>query len=188
MKRYLRHLLFGLVVLLALLFGLMLGKGGSISGLWAEAQSLFSREKYQLNLNDPVLKAALPQPDPLAGLPDSPLNDILKHDLTPEQQTEIVGQMLLDYWTNVRSLPNGNWDEIRDQLAGKNKKEVALVPKEHPALSTNTFRRKPDEPGIHLHVISSSGCAFQLIYEGPDKQPFTDDDQIRNYPPDLEFK
>ena len=188
LTKLLRPLLFSVVVLLAVLFGLMLGKGGGIAGLWADVQSLFGREKYQLDPNDPVLKAGLPQPDPLAGLPDSPLNDFLKPNLTPEQQTEIVGQMLLDYWTNVRSLPNGTWDEIRDQLAGKNKKEVALVPKEHPAMTTNTFRRKPDEPGIHLHVISSSGCAFQLIYEGPDKQPFTDDDQIRNYPPDMEFK
>ncbi len=187
-KRLLRPLLFVLIVLLAVLFGLMLGKGGGIAELWTDVQNLFGREKYQLDPNDPVLKAGLPQPDPLAGIPDGPLNELLRPDLTPEQQTQIVGQMLLDYWTNVRSLPNGTWEEIREQLAGKNKKDLAFVPKEHPAMTTNTFRRKPDEPGIHLHVISSSGCAFQLIYEGPDKQPFTDDDQIRNYPPDLVFK
>jgi hypothetical protein len=186
-KRYLRLLAFTVLLILAALFGLMLGKGGGIAGLWADIRSLFPSESYKLDPSDPVLKAGLPAPDPLVGLPDGPLNDLLKPDLTPEQQTEIVGQLLMDYWTNVRSLPNGTWEEIREQLAGRNKKDLALVPKEHPVMATNTFRRKADEPGIHLHVISSSGCAFQLIYEGPDKQPFTDDDQIRNYPPDLEF-
>jgi hypothetical protein len=41
---------------------------------------------------------------------------------------------------------------------------------------------------IHLHVISSSGCAFQLIYEGPDQLPFTEDDRVTNFPPDLKFE
>ncbi|GEP43341.1 hypothetical protein [Brevifollis gellanilyticus] len=189
MKRFLRPILFGLALLLAVLFGLIMGKGGGISGLWADIQSLFGKQSYKLDPSDPVLKAGLPEPDPLAGLPDGPLNELLKPDLTPEQQTQVVGQMLIDYWTSVRSLPDGGtWEEIREQLAGKNRKELALVPKEHPALATNTFRPKPDAPGIHLHVISSSGCAFQLIYEGPDKLPYTDDDLIRNFPPDLEFK
>lgn len=188
MKRYLRPLAFTALLILAVLFGLMLGKGGGLAGLWADMKSMFGRESYQLNPNDPVLKAGLPQPDPAAGLPDSPLNDFLKPDLTPQEQTQIVGQMLIDYWTSVRSLPGGTWEEIREQLAGKNKKELALVPKGHPALATDTFRQKPGASGIHLHVISSSGCAFQLIYDGPDKQPFTDDDLIRNYPPDLKFE
>lgn len=188
MNKLLRPLLFTLALVLALLLGLMLGQGNGVAGFWSDLRGWLGKANYRLDPNDPVLKAGLPEPDPLAGLPDGPLNEFLKPDLTPEQQTEIVGQMLLDYWTNVRSLPNGTWDEIRGQLAGKNKKELALVPADHPALATNTFRRKPDEPGIHLHVISSSGCAFQLIYEGPDKQPFTDDDLIRNFPPDLEFK
>lgn len=188
MKKLLRPLGFGGLLLMAVLFGLMLGKGGGLAGLWEDVRGLWTRPVKGIDPNDPVLKAGLPEPDPLAGLPDSPLNELLKPDLTPEQQTQVVGQMLIDYWTSVRSLPNGTWEEVRDQLAGHNKKQVALVPKEHPALATNTFRAKPDAPGIHLHVISGSGCAFQLIYEGPDKQPFTDDDLVRNFPPDLEFK
>ena len=77
MKRYLRPFAFAALLIFAVLLGLMLGKGGGIAGLWADVQSLFGREKYQLDPNDPVLKAGLPQPDPLAGLPDSPLNDFL---------------------------------------------------------------------------------------------------------------
>lgn len=188
MKKLLRPLGLAGLLLMAVLFGLMLGKGGGLAGLWEDVRSLWAHPVKGLDPNDPVLKAGLPEPDPLAGLPDSPLNELLKPDLTPEQQTQVVGQMLIDYWTSVRSLPNGSWDEVREQLAGHNKKQVALVPKEHPALATNTFRAKPDAPGIHLHVISGSGCAFQLIYEGPDRQPFTDDDLVRNFPPDLEFK
>lgn len=188
MKRLLRPLAFGFLLLLAVLLGLMLGKGGGVAGLWADLKSLFGQETYRLDPNDPVLKAALPVPDPAAGLPPNPLNDLLKPDLTPEQQTGIIGQMLIDYWTTVRSLPNGNWDDVCAQLAGANRKKLALVPQEHPALKGDAFHSTPDSPGIRLHVISSSGCAFQLIYDGPDKQPYTDDDLIRNFPPDLEFK
>ncbi len=188
MKRLLRPLLFGLVILLALVIGLMLGQGGGIAGLWADVKSLFSQTSYKLDPNDPVLQAGLPIPDPAAGLPPGPLNDLLKPDLTPEQQTTVVGQMLIDYWTTVRSLPNGTWDEICAQLAGANGKKLALVPREHPALKNDAFRSSPESPGIRLHVISSSGCAFQLIYDGPDGQPYTDDDLVRNFPPDLQFK
>ncbi len=55
-------------------------------------------------------------------------------------------------------------------------------------MTTNAFRRQSDEPIIHWQVISSSGCDFQPIDEGPEQQPFTNDDLTRNYPPDLEFK
>ncbi len=169
------------------MIGLMLGKGSTWSGLWDDARSLWARKTPGVHPNDAVWKATLPKPDPLAGLPEGPLNELLKPELTPEQQTEIVGRMLIDYWTSVRSLPSGSWDEIREQLAGRNRQELNLVPKEHPALATGAFRRSAEEPGIHLHVVSSSGCAFQLIHEGPDKQPYTDDDWIRNFPPDLKF-
>lgn len=131
--------------------------------------------------------AKLPLPDPTAGLPDSPLNDLLKPGLTPQEQTSVVGQMLIDYWTTVRSLPNGTWEETCDQLAGANARRLTLVPREHPALGKSSFSSSPDGPGIRLHVISSSGCAFQLIYDGPDGEPYTADDLIRNFPPDLKF-
>jgi hypothetical protein len=51
-------------------------------------------------------------------------------------------------------------------------------------MTTNMFRRKSAEPGIHLQVISSSRRAIQLTDEGKDQQPFTGDDRIRNYLPD----
>lgn len=187
LKRLLRPLLLGLALLVAVLIGLMLGKGGGLSGLRDDVRSLWVAKTPGIDPNDPVWKATLPQPDPLAGLPEGPLNELWKPGLTPQQQTEVVGRMLIDYWTSVRSLPNGSWDEMREQLAGRNRKELLLVPKEHPALATGAFRSSPEAPGIHLHVISSSGCAFQLIHEGPDKQPYTDDDLIRNFPPDLKF-
>lgn len=188
MSRSLRFLVFAVVLVFAVLFGLMLGKGGGVAGLWADLQSLVSGKTASLDPNDPALKASLPKPDPAAGLPPNPLNDLLKPDLTPEQQTDIVGQMLVDYWTTVRSLPNGTWEEVCAQLAGANRKKLAFIPKEHPALSGEAFRSAPEAPGIRLHVISSSGCAFQLIYDGPDGQPYTDDDLVRNFPPNLQFK
>lgn len=188
MKRFLRPFLFILLLGMAVLFGLMLGKGGGMVGLWSDIQNLLVDQVPSLDPNDPALKASLPVPDPAAGLPPNPLNDLLKPDLTPEQQTGIVGQMLMDYWTNVRALPNGTWEEVCAQLAGANRKKLAFIPKEHPALTKDAFRSSPAAPGIRLHVISSSGCAFQLIYDGPDGKPYTEDDLVRNFPPDLQFK
>jgi hypothetical protein len=187
-KRFGKVLLFGGIVVLAVLFGLFLGSKGSASNLWLDLQSLLGRKTVPpAPAEDPALKAGLPAPDPTAGLPPSPLNGLLKPGLTPEEQTSIVGQMLIDYWTNTHTLPNGTWEEICAQLSGSNPKKLALVPRQHPALGKDAFAPSPDGPGIRLHVISSSGCAFQLIYDGPDHQPYTDDDLVRNFPPDLKF-
>jgi hypothetical protein len=125
-------------------------------------------------------------PDPAANLPPGPLNAFLQPGLTPEQQTDILGHLLLDYWASVRSLPAGTWEETRAALAGANPKGLALVPPDHPAYGPDAFVPAPGAPGIRLHVVSSAGCAFQLIHNGPDGEPYTEDDLIRNFPPDLE--
>lgn len=140
-----------------------------------------------LDPNDPVLKAKLPVADPANGLPPSPLNALLKAGLTPEQQTDIVGQLLLDYWTNLHTLPAGTWEETCAALAGANAKQLSFLPRDHPALGKDAFRPTADAPGIRIHVISSSGGVFQLTFDGPDGKPYTDDDLIRNFPPDLKY-
>ena len=172
------------LVLVALILGLVMGERGGLSGL---LDKLRHQGWHKLDPNDPALKADVPKPDPAAGLPPSPLNSLLKPGLTPQEQTSIVGQMLLDYWTTTHTLPSGTWEETVAQLSGSNRQNLALIPKNHPALSKDGFRSSPTAPRIHLHVISSSGGAFQLIYEGPDGKPFTDDDLVRNFPPDLDF-
>jgi hypothetical protein len=174
-----------------LLLGLVLlagwGKRDNLGAWWQGRWALSGAKRTVLDPDDPVLKAKLPVPDPAAGLPPSPLNDLLKPELSPEQQTDIVGQLFLDYWTNLHSLPAGTWEETCAALSGQNQKGIAFVPKNHPALSKDAFRPRPDAPGIRLHVISSTGGAFQLTFDGPDGKPYTDDDQIRNFPPDLNF-
>lgn len=188
MKPLYRNLAFAGLLILAVFIGVMLGQRGAGSGLWADLQHWLGKGGDSAAAsNDPALLAKLPVRDPTAGLPECPLNDLLKPGLTPQEQTGIVGQMLMDYWTTVHSLPNGTWQEVCAQLAGANSKKLEMVPKGHPALGKSGFSSSPESPGIHLHVISSSGCAFQLIYAGPDKEPYTADDLIRNYPPDLKF-
>ncbi len=184
MKRFRNAILVGGLVLLALFIGLVLGERDGLSGLIAR---LRSPSGYKHDPNDPALQAKTPVRDGDAGLPPSPLNGLLKPNLTPQEQTSVVGQMLLDYWTSVHSLPNGTWEETVAQLAGANRQKIALISKDHPAIGPNGFRSSPTSPGIQIHVISSSGGAFQLIYDGPDGKPFTDDDLVRNFPPDLEF-
>ena len=134
---------------------------------------------------DKALTAELPQPDRAAQLPPSPLNDLLKPDLSPQQQVGIVGHMLLDYWTSVRSLPAGTWDEVYASLAGENSRSLALVPRDHPALGPSGFQSTESSPSIRMHVISSRDGVFQLIHSGTDAEHYTDDDLICNFPPDL---
>jgi hypothetical protein len=174
----------GLAVILAILLSLWLGytqgrKQGKGPWPWSSAES-------KLDPTDLALSASLPQPDPLAGLPASALDALLKPNLTPQQQTEIIGQLLMDYWATNRNLPNGTWEEICAQLTGSNKSQLALVPQGHPALGKAGFQSSEGAPGIRLHVISSSQAAFQLTYDGPDGKPHTEDDLIRSFPPDLE--
>lgn len=188
MKRFARVSLYGGLIALALLLGILLGERGGLSGLLTQLREWRTgKNSTKLDPNDPALKAGLPVPDPAAGLAPCPLNNLLKPGLTPQEQTGIIGQMLLDYHSSVHALPNGTWEEVVAQLSGANKAKLALVPKDHPALSKDAFRASVDSPGIRLHVISSTGGAFQLIYDGPDKLPYTEDDLVRNYPPDLEF-
>jgi hypothetical protein len=137
--------------------------------------------------DDDVLRLPVPVPDPAAGLGDSPLNAFLKPNLSPQEQTDIIGQLLLDYWNNLRTLPAGTWEEVCAELSGQNAKNISFVDRNHPALRDGAFRSSANAPGIHVHVISSSGGAFQLIYDGPDAKPFTDDDLIRNFPMDLDY-
>ncbi|MFZ4764022.1 MAG: hypothetical protein ACOYMN_03635 [Roseimicrobium sp.] len=188
MKRFLRPALFLLAVLLSLLLGVWLGGGRDADALWRQFTSFATRLGQGKAAPDAALLADLPVADPLAGLPPSPLNMLLKPDLTPQQQTEILGQMLLDYWAATHSLPNGTWEETCAQLSGANSKKLTLVPQGHPALGKDSFRPGKDASGIRLHVISSTGGAFQLIHDGPDKLPYTDDDLIRNFPPTLQFR
>lgn len=189
MKRSVRLTVFLAVVLLAVLLGIFIGDGRGPAAWWRDLrEGRFDSAPGLIAPEDPALLAKLPVPDPAAGLPPSPLNALLKAGLTPQEQTDIIGQMLLDYWTNLHTLPAGTWEETCAQLAGANKKQLALIPQGHPALGRDSFRSAAGAPGIRLHVVSSSGGAFQLIYDGPDGKPYTDDDLIRNFPPDLDFR
>jgi hypothetical protein len=118
--------------------------------------------------SDP-LTAGLPQPDPAAQLRPSPLNALLKPNLSPQAQVEIVAQVLLDYWVSVRSLPAGTWDEVYAALGGKNSRSLAFAPKEHPALGPTGFRSAATGPSIRLRVVSSreGNCSGRSSTKNP---------------------
>ena len=185
MKRYLKPSLIGLAILFAVLIGMIIGDQRSPIEQWRD---FFRRSAAStsstLNPNDPALQARLPRADLEVIYPHCPLNALLKPGLTHQEQTSIIGQMLIDYWTTTRSLPNGTWEEICSQLAGKNREKLALVPAGHPALGEDSFTPGEGQPGVRLHVIGSSSCFFQLIFNGPDGEPYTADDQIRDFPQD----
>jgi len=188
MKRLLKPGLLLLAIVVALIMGVMIGDKRGMGELFRDWLQPRPGTFGPTSPNDPALNAALPQADPEAVYPNCPLNALLKPGLTPQEQTGIIGQTLIDYWTTTRTLPNGTWEEVCAQLAGANRQKLALVPAGHPAMGKDSFSTGKDTPGIRLHVIGSSGCAFQLIHNGPDGKPYTDDDLIRNFPPDLETK
>jgi hypothetical protein len=178
----------GLGLLSLIVFvGMVLGPSRPGAPAWLTLRGPWQPMNHPLQPGDPILQVPGPLPDPSAGLAPSPLNAFLKPGLTPREQTDIIGQLLLDYWSNLHSLPTGTWEETCAALAGANAKQIAFVERGHPALARDAFRPAADAPGIHIHVISASGGMFQLIHDGPDHKPFTDDDQIRNFPEDLEF-
>lgn len=165
-------------VILILAVAVFLSKRGSPPGM-------IRQSPHKDSAQTTVETAALPAPSRSAQLPPSPLNELLEPDLSPERQVRIVGQMLLDYWTTVRSLPTGTWDEVYSSLSGENKKTLQLIPRDHPALGPTGFQSHPDGPSIRIHVVSSRDGVFQLIHSGADATHFTDDDLICNFPPDL---
>jgi len=187
-RRRIRIILLFAAIFMAMVAGVFVGSGSRPSAFLGSNRERFFGKSPVHPADDPALLAMLPEPSATANLPPSPLNDLLKPGLTPEQQTDVIGQMLLDYWTNLHTLPAGTWEETCAKLAGGNKKHLEFVPKGHPAVSGDAFRTSAKSPGIRLHVISSSGGVFQLIYDGPDGLPYTDDDLVRNFPPELDKK
>ena len=173
------------IVVLAWLLVDIQWRNGNVSIGWRASDPRPPETSSNEPRSDQALTATLPEPDRAAQLPPSPLNELLKPDLTPQQQVGIVGQMLLDYWTSVRSLPAGTWDEVYAALAGENKRSLALIPRDHPALGPSGFQSTETSPSIRMHIISSRDGVFQLIYSGADAEHYTDDDLICNFPPDL---
>ncbi|MEM9080563.1 MAG: hypothetical protein AAGC74_07735 [Verrucomicrobiota bacterium] len=123
-----------------------------------------------------------PAVDPRRQLPHSPFNDLLLDNLTPRQQTDIIGNILQDYWLTHRSLPAGSPEEIYQALSGKNRSGAAYAPRQHPAFTAAGFQAKGDQATVMLHVRSSREGVFELIHTGPDSLPYTQDDQIRRFP------
>lgn len=129
---------------------------------------------------------ALPEKNAASIATESPLDALLRPNVSPQEQTSIVGQMLIDYWTSTHSLPTGEWSEVVEQLAGKNGKGLVMVPASHPSIGSGGFCSSPQQPKIILHVISCKDCIFQLIYCGKDGLAYTEDDLIRNFPADFD--
>lgn len=183
-----RLLIFGVALVLGAGLGVLLFLPGNEGrSFWTGMENRRTVRGASIRPDDPVLQIPVPVPDAAANLPPSPLNRLLEAGISPQEQTEIVGQLLLDYWSHLHTLPAGTWEEVRAALAGQNAKQLEFVDPSHPAVAGDAFRPAPGAPGVHLHVISASGGAFQLIYDGPDARPFTDDDLVRNFPLDLEF-
>jgi len=125
--------------------------------------------------------APAPKVDPRKQMRASAFNDLLVEGLNPEQQTEIIGNLLVDYWITHRTLPTGTQEEVYEMLSGKNRRGIVYAPREHPTFTKSGFQAKGDAASIVLHVRSSREGTFDLIHTGPDQLAYTKDDQVRAF-------
>lgn len=167
------------LVLILLAVALWITKQKSVDSTQS-ASATQVEDKANSSAQAPKLAPA-PEVDPRKQLATSAFNELLIEGLNPEQQTEIIGNLLIDYWITHRSLPTGTQEEVYESLSGKNRKGIVYAPREHPSFTPNGFQAKGDEASVVLHVRSSREGTFDLIHTGPDQLVFTEDDQVRAF-------
>lgn len=150
----------------------------------APLQTSAQQQELQDNRNPSSTATTLapaPQIDPRKQMRASPLNELLVEGLNPKEQTEIIGNLLIDYWITHRSLPTGTQEEVYASLSGRNSKGIVYAPREHPSFTEKGFQARGDSSAVVLHVRSSREGTFDLIHTGPDQLIFTADDQVRAF-------
>ena len=111
----------------------------------------------------------------------SPLADeLLRREGTPEQDLEIVRQLIGQYFSalqNQSGPPIGDNADLVRALTGQNPLKLVVIPPGHPVLGADGQLRDRWGTPYHLHRLSSQH--FEIRSAGPDGRLFTQDDQIR---------
>ena len=110
----------------------------------------------------------------------SPLVDELLHrEGGPDQDLEIVRQLISQYVTAMQNQPGppigDNADLVR-ALTGRNPLQLVVIPPGHPALGGDGQLR--DRWGMPYHLHPLSGRSYEIRSAGPDRRLFTADDLI----------
>ncbi|MDP0491634.1 MAG: hypothetical protein Q7Q71_11335 [Verrucomicrobiota bacterium JB023] len=145
---------------------------------WSRSDKGLSSEQVEEDLKETAKETSVKPSKP--QLPPGPLNALMTPGLSPARQTEIIGNLYLDYWIGNRSLPTGTMEEMAAALAGDNKRGAVYVPRNHPALGEDAFLAGEDQ--LRVHIRSSREGRFEVIHSGEDKLFFTDDDLVRPFP------
>ncbi len=115
------------------------------------------------------LRSIPPHPDAVAIGTDA---------FTPEQELDVLANLLLLYREAIGSVPTGEKNaHIMNALRGNNPERQSWFPLEHPRLSPEGDLLDPWGTPYFFHNLSST--RLEVRSAGPDREMFSDDDLIR---------
>lgn len=105
------------------------------------------------------------------------LDELLRQEGGPDQDLEIVRQLISQYVTAMQNQPGppigDNADLVR-ALTGRNPLQLVVIPPGHPMLGGDSQLRDRWGTPYHLHPLS--GRSYEVRSAGPDRRLFTADD------------
>lgn len=126
----------------------------------------------------PIPESLSPPPPPTSFSPlASRLNDTAN---SPEQDLEILHSLIQEFIEIVKEPnrpPLGLNEDVVKALTGQNRMQLATIPTNHPAISSNG--QLTDRWGSPYFIHPRSADAFEVRSAGPDKTLFTTDDITR---------
>lgn len=102
------------------------------------------------------------------------LEDFHNPDTPPEDDLAVLDALLIAYRQVLNENPSGENYEIVEALIGRNRASVAVIPPDHPNLSSSGELLDRWGRPYHFHSISSQ--RMDIRSAGPDGQLWSDDD------------
>ncbi len=96
---------------------------------------------------------------------------------TIQDDIHFIDQIILAYAVKLGSHPSGDNIDILEKLRGKNEKNFAWFPKDHPSLTSEGALLDRWGTAYFFHSLSSKETEIRSA--GPDRKLFTEDDVIR---------
>jgi hypothetical protein len=102
------------------------------------------------------------------------IEELHKADMSSENDLQLLDTLFRTYRQAVRDNPTGENYEIVEALTGSNQKGVAVIPLEHPSISSDGELLDRWGSPYHFHSISSQ--TMEIRSAGPDGKLWNSDD------------
>jgi len=102
------------------------------------------------------------------------IEELHQAEMSGEDDLHLLDTLLLTYRQAVRDNPTGENYEIVEALTGSNQKSVAVIPLEHPSISSDGELLDRWGSPYHFHSISSQ--TMEIRSAGPDGKLWNGDD------------